>query len=177
MSTKIQDLKGQHFDRDRLQPCSYGIIENHASSGHKRKCQRILLISPPATLFRGDLPRCTYPLGLGYIASVLEVNGYTVRILDCLVEGYEQQSAIDGDADFVTYGLRPDQIEAEIRAFEPDVLGVSSIFSNQADIVADIFRVARRVCSAAKLVTGGAHAKYYPANYIEDPRLGCGIYR
>src|SRR5664280_2210990 len=165
MFTKIQDLKGQPFDRDRLQPCTYGLIENHAPFGDKRKYQRVLLISPPATLFRGDLPRCTYPLGLGYIASVLEMNGYTVRILDCLVEGYEQQTALDGDLEFVTYGLRSDQIAAEIQSFGPDVVGVSSIFSNQADIVADIFRVARRVSSTAKLVTGGAHARYYPANY------------
>lgn len=168
MSTKIQDLKGQHFDRERLHPCTYGVIENHGPIGQNRKYQRVMLIFPPATLFRGDLPRCTYPLGLGYIASVLEMNGYTVRILDCLVEGYEQQTALDGDAEFVTYGLRSDQIAAEIQSFGPDVVGVSSIFSNQADVVADVFRVARRVCATAKLVTGGAHARYYPANYVED---------
>src|ERR1019366_6242114 len=168
MPTKIRDLKGQRCERGRLQRCNYGVIENHAPSGANRKYQRILLISPPATLFRGDLPRCTYPLGLGYIASVLEMNGYTVRILDCLVEGYEQQTALEDDAEFVTYGLSSDQIAAEIKSFGPDVVGVSSIFSNQADVVADVFRVACQVCPAAKLVTGGAHARYYPTNYLED---------
>jgi radical SAM superfamily enzyme YgiQ (UPF0313 family) len=168
MSTRVRDLKGQHFDPNIVPRCTYGVLEGRIGARQGRRYQRVLLLSPPATLFRGDLPRCTYPLGLGYLAAVLEINDYDVRILDCLAEGYAQETTLEDAPEFVTYGLTMDQIAAEVAAFEPDVVGVSSIFSNQADVVAAMFQIARRVCPNAKLTTGGAHARYFAANYIED---------
>src|ERR1035437_1413086 len=168
MPARVCDLREQHFDPNTPTRCTYGVIETPTALREGRRYQRVLLVSPPATLFRGDFPRCTYPLGLGYIASVLEMNGYEVHILDCLAEGYEQQTSVEGEPDFVTYGLGCDQIASEIKAFGPDVIGVSSILSNQADVVAGIFQVAGNVCPSAKLATGGAHARYCAASYIED---------
>jgi hypothetical protein len=133
-----------------------------------RKFQRVLLISPPATLFAGDLPRCTYPLGPGYIAAVLEANSYEVKILDCLLEGYDRQESLEGDDRFIKYGLTTDEIAEHIKNFKPDLVGISSIFSNQADAVSDIFRLVKKICPEVKMATGGAHARYFPFNYIED---------
>lgn len=168
MAVTLKDLKGSHFDPNQRGAYRYETAPSFNRPQSARRFQRILLISPPATLFKGDLPRCTYPLGLGYIAAVLESSGYDVRILDCLVEGYEQRTPSQGTADFITYGLTPIEVEAVLRTFQPDVVGISSIFSNQADAIADIITAARRACPQAKLATGGAHARYFPENYISD---------
>jgi radical SAM superfamily enzyme YgiQ (UPF0313 family) len=168
MPTRVRDLKGAPFESNFVSASRYGLIRDAVVSPSHRRYQRILLISPQATLFRGDLPRCTYPLGLSYIAAVLEANDYEVRILDCLAEGYYREASVDHGQEFITYGLGFDEVATEIRTFAPNVIGVSSIFSNQADLVAQLFETARGVCPEAKLVTGGAHARYFPNNYIED---------
>jgi len=107
-------------------------------------------------------------LGLGYIAAVLEAHEYEVRILDCLVEGYERRAVVDDEGEFIRYGLDAESVAETIGSFAPHVVGVSSIFSNQADAVASVFETVRRVCPSAKLVTGGAHARYFPNNYLDE---------
>lgn len=58
--------------------------------GHK--IERIMLVNPPATIsspaFEGRA--CSPPLGLAYLAAVLEIER-EVRILDCVLEGYNLQ--------------------------------------------------------------------------------------
>ena len=51
---------------------------------------RVLLIQPPYDLFEDDERQAMPPLGLAYIAAALEREGYEVRILDCVAEGFNQ---------------------------------------------------------------------------------------
>ena len=47
---------------------------------------KILLINPPQTFFPGsDIPSANMPLGLMYIAAVLEKAGYDIEILDAFI--------------------------------------------------------------------------------------------
>ncbi|MFH2011554.1 MAG: hypothetical protein ABIJ37_02430 [Pseudomonadota bacterium] len=54
------------------------------------KIRKVLLMVPtcfstPHPLAKNTMP----PIGLGYIASVIENMGIEVRILDCLIGGWE----------------------------------------------------------------------------------------
>ncbi|WDZ85837.1 B12-binding domain-containing radical SAM protein [Micromonospora cathayae] len=150
---------------------SWGDLPTVASDPARRRFQKILLLNPAATLYRHDLPRCTYPLGIGYLAAVLERYGYEVRLLDVFAEGYDNAREVDGDPQFLRYGLDDDAIVTVLREFAPDVVGVSSIFSNQADNVHHLLRLADRVVPEAKTAMGGAHARYFPKACLEDPNL------
>jgi radical SAM superfamily enzyme YgiQ (UPF0313 family) len=165
---RIDRLRSSYVDPEMIPRVRYVNFVEAKSRRSTRRVQRIMLIAPPATLYKSDLPRCTYPLGLGYIAAVLEKNDYDVAILDCLVEGYHQAKPLEDDSRFVTYGLDYTQIAQRISAFGPDIVGVSSIFSNQADAVAEVFAAIRQAAPKAFVATGGAHARYFPLNYIED---------
>ncbi|MFZ2029426.1 MAG: cobalamin-dependent protein [Vitreimonas sp.] len=165
---RVTDLGRRHFDPNVQTKTAYTEMPCARSHRRDRRVQRVMLISPPATLYRADLPRCTYPLGLGYLAAVLEQADYDVAILDCLVEGYYTQAEASGDADFITYGIGEEEIARRIAKFSPDVVGVSSIFSNQSDAIAAVFRAARRSAPNALLVTGGAHARYFPHHYLQS---------
>src|SRR5215472_2435400 len=136
-----------------------------------RRYQKVLLLNPAATLYRHDLPRCTYPLGIGYLAAVLEKYGYEVKILDVFAEGYENAQPVDGDPQFLRYGLSDESVAAVMLEFSPDVDGVSSIFSNQADNVHNLLRLAGTVAPEAVTAIGGAHARYFPKACLEDPNL------
>jgi len=167
-TARVDSLKNLFIDPDKQSPVHYVNTLTAASRPETRKVQRVMLISPPSTLYKGDLPRCTYPLGLGYIAAVLLESGYEVEILDCLVEGYYDTTPIKDDENFLTYGLDRTDIAKRIAAFGPDIVGVSSIFSNQSDSVAEVFRAIRMAAPDAYVATGGAHARYFPHNYIEE---------
>jgi len=130
-----------------------------------------MLLNPAAVLFKLDLPRCTYPLGIGYIAAVLRAHDYEVAILDTFAEGFDAPREIDAAGDFVRYGLDLETVAERIRAFDPDVVGVSSIFSNQADNVHDLLGVAKRVNPRVVTAIGGAHARYFPKACLKDRNL------
>ncbi|MTJ82762.1 MAG: B12-binding domain-containing radical SAM protein [Telmatospirillum sp.] len=168
MVMRVDTLRTLYIDPDAAPTVRYKDVVRSNTRRADRRIQRVMLISPPATLYKGDLPRCTYPLGLGYIAAVLEQNDYDVAILDCLVEGYYQTTPVEDDPNFVTYGIQRDEIARRIALFGPDIVGVSSIFSNQSDAVAEVFAAVRQAAPSALVATGGAHARYFPHNYIED---------
>lgn len=69
------------------------------------------------TLFKSDYARCVYPLGLGYIAALLEKYGYVVKIVDSYAEGYHLQQPVEGHLDFIKYGLPDEDLIALIEEF------------------------------------------------------------
>ncbi|MDP3920768.1 MAG: radical SAM protein [Candidatus Omnitrophota bacterium] len=141
------------------------------TSPHRRKFNRVFLLNPAATLFKNDYPRCTYPLGIGYIAAVLENHEYTVKILDVFAEGYNDGIPIDAEGNFISYGLHDEGVIEAIREFNPDVVGVSSIFSNQADNVQNLLKLAKQAKPGVVTAIGGAHARYFPKACLSDPNL------
>ena len=52
---------------------------------------KVLLIFPPFSQPKESKKRCLVPLGIAYIGSYLRGNGIKVEILDCVVEGYNNQ--------------------------------------------------------------------------------------
>ncbi len=81
--------------------------------------QHKLDVSPPAK---------SALIGLEYIGSVLKKTGYKVRTLDCLVSSYYNYSI---DSNFTRFGLSDTQILNKIKPFEPDVVGVSCMFTRK----------------------------------------------
>ena len=128
----------------------------------KKKIQKVLLIQPPLTTHT-DLssePKGIHPpIGLAYIGAVLEKD-YQVQIIDSVVEGYETEFQLDRN--IIRYGLTYKALESKIEAFQPDVVGVSNLFSSG-------FREALQVCSLVKnisqdivTVIGGPHPSALP---------------
>lgn len=119
-----------------------------------KNINKILLIVPPATISSEYTKEIQPPLGLAYIAACLEKD-YQVKILDAACEGWhEEKKETNG---FLTYGLTFGEISKRIQAFNPDVVGVSCLFSMQ-------YKNAHRVCQIAKevdknilTIMGGAH--------------------
>jgi magnesium-protoporphyrin IX monomethyl ester (oxidative) cyclase len=125
---------------------------------------RILLIMPPATISGEYTKEIQPPLGLAYIASCLE-NDYRVKIIDAVAEGWKTQTLKNG---LITYGLSFDEIKNRICEFNPDVVGVSCLFSMQ-------HKNAHRVCAIAKefnpniiTIMGGAHPTALPNATLQD---------
>ena len=98
----------------------------------KRKIKKILLFIPPAFTFKDNLDvNPLPPLGLGYLGAVLEDVGIEVKIVDCLLEGWDNR--VEVGENIIRIGSSFDQIDEVIRGYAPDVVGVNNLFTKQHD--------------------------------------------
>lgn len=151
---------------------------------------RVLLVNPPIYDFAAfDL--WARPLGLLYVAAVLEEYGHEVRIIDCLDRLHPAVAGLTGKyapkkrrfgtghyyrreapkpaplADvpriYKRFGLPADIIAEEMRGgFAPDLVGITSGMTYWYPGVVEAAEIARRNFPEAPLVLGGIYATLCP---------------
>ncbi|MEW6363880.1 MAG: radical SAM protein [Acidobacteriota bacterium] len=105
---------------------------------------KVLLIFPPNVYFkRASEVHVVEPLGIAYIAAVLEQAGYDVRLIDADAENIEIPHVLQ-----------------RMRDYRPDVVGFS-ILTPLADIALEICRKAKKELDFVS-VFGNVHATTYP---------------
>jgi len=125
--------------------------------------KKILLVVPPITRpedFSAKVVRVTVflPLGIAYIAATIENAGrYEVRVLDALIEGDNQVGVPMKNGTVIRYGLTDEELARRIKDFQPDVVGVSCLFSAVQEDAANVCRIAKSVNPNIVTITGGAH--------------------
>jgi anaerobic magnesium-protoporphyrin IX monomethyl ester cyclase len=97
----------------------------------------ITLVNPPQTT---GAPNSGFiPLGIGYLAAVLEEEGYAVDVIDCQVQ---QHTAKD--------------LESELARLQPDVIGVTSTTLTYKSAI-EIVQTAKKACPNSLTIIGGPH--------------------
>jgi anaerobic magnesium-protoporphyrin IX monomethyl ester cyclase len=97
----------------------------------------VTLVNPP---YPSGAPEAIFiPLGISYLAAVLENNGYAVDVIDCQV-------------------LKPTkrELEGELRRLQPDVVGVTSA-TLTFEPALEIVRTAKETCPNCLTILGGPH--------------------
>ncbi|MFA5157085.1 MAG: radical SAM protein [Candidatus Omnitrophota bacterium] len=135
---------------------------------------RVMLVLPPDVSFvepfksspkKPPLLDWGFPIGLGYIAAVLKQNGFTVSILDSSL--FDWRLSMDG-------------LIAEIKRFNPDVVGISCLthlLKSALELAAKI----KQHDKQTKVIFGGPHATYDYAgllslDFIDYAVVGEGEY-
>jgi anaerobic magnesium-protoporphyrin IX monomethyl ester cyclase len=97
----------------------------------------VTLVNPPSP--SGAPPSLFIPLGIGYLAAVLEKNQYEVNVIDC-------------------QALRPtrNQLKAELIKSHPDVVGVTSATLTYKPAL-EIVKTAKEALPNCLLILGGPH--------------------
>jgi len=131
---------------------------------YKKDIKKVLLIMPPATISSEYTKELQPPLGLAYIASCLE-NDYNVKIIDAVAEGWNEEYVQNG---LTTYGLSMDELSRKIKEFNPDVIGVSCLFSMQYKNAHKVCAVAKRINNEIITIMGGAHPTALPEETLKD---------
>lgn len=138
------------------------------------KIERVLLFIPPAFTSKDRMDiNPVPPLGLGYLAAVLEQNGLHVKIVDCLMEGWGNRENISKET--IRMGLPFDKIEEIIRDYRPDIVGVNSLFTRQRENAHRIFALAKGVNKGVVTIAGGAHPSAMPELVLQDPNVDYAV--
>ncbi len=124
---------------------------------NKELNKKILLISPNKTIPKVDSKRIAPPLGLMYIASILEKNGINVKILDTALEGYDNERE---EGKKITYGLMDSQITERINQINPNIVGITFPFSSEIRNVYKLCSLIRKINKGIKVVVGGIHPTF-----------------
>ncbi|MBT4702826.1 MAG: B12-binding domain-containing radical SAM protein [Rhodospirillaceae bacterium] len=139
--------------------------------------QKIMLISPPGKITvtdEGSRERklAVPPLGPASLAASLLQHGYEVDILDVMMEGYENEQS---NGNQILYGLSDDDVRKRIADFNPDMIGVSCLFSNRGLEAQNLCRLAKETIPDAFVVFGGQHPSGMPQLVI-DENIDCIMY-
>ena len=103
---------------------------------------RVTLVNPPYP--KGAPQSLFLPLGLGYLAAVLEENQYEVNVIDCQ-----------------TLRLTQQQFEAELSRQNADIVGVTASTLTFWPAV-DVAKTAKKLLPNALAIIGGSHVSALP---------------
>ncbi len=134
------------------------------------KIKKTILFIPPAFTAKNGIDiNPLPPLGLGYLAAVLERQGIEVKIYDSLVEGWDRREDINENTIRIGSSFR--EIEKVISDFGPDILGVNCLFTKQRENAHKIFAITKRMNKDIVTVAGGAHPTVLPELVLSDPNV------
>jgi radical SAM superfamily enzyme YgiQ (UPF0313 family) len=109
---------------------------------------KVLLLWPNSRneiLGWGDLGAVAEPLALEYLAAGVRLDGHEVCVLDLR--------------------LHPDQLDAQVRQFGPDVVGVTA-FSMHVLTALRLLRQVKEIAPTCRTVAGGHHATLLPEDFF-----------
>jgi len=125
---------------------------------------KTLLINPPQTFFPGsDIPAANLPLGLMYIAAVLDEAGYNVEILDAFMTDL----AFRKKGDVTEVGMSYEKIREEIQRRNPDIVGIANPFTSQVEHAIKVADIVKEIDSSILTVVGGPHGTVVPVEFLE----------
>ncbi len=110
---------------------------------------KVALVTSPLLQKRGNHPLFP-PLGLAYMAAVLEQNGFEVKIFDCPVCEFDH-----------------DKLKAELESYQPTMVGIGSMTPTIESALKSA-RLTKEVCPDAKVLMGGPHATFAGEEILES---------
>lgn len=113
------------------------------------KKAKVALVNPPT--LKGVFHHQLYvPIGLAYLAAVLEKNGHEITVIDCPALGMAQE-----------------ELKQKLEAFQPDIVGVTSMTPTIQSTL-ESTRTAKETCPNTMVVIGGPHATFMDQQILND---------
>jgi anaerobic magnesium-protoporphyrin IX monomethyl ester cyclase len=128
---------------------------------------KVLLINPPQTFFPGsDAPAGNLPLGLLYIAAVLQRDGVEVAVLDAFMADVPVRRI----GDTAEIGMPYERIAEEIRRRKPDIVGISNPFTCQTQHASKVADIVKEIDRDVPTVVGGPHVSAVPEEFMTESK-------
>ena len=141
------------------------IIVVISSFGNMKKA-RILLLTANLKGVKDGLNRIQPSLGLMTIAQSLIDNNHIVKIHDTALEGWNNRADIGNNK--IMIGQTDQEIEDVIREFNPDIVGISILFSNLNESAHIIAGIVKKINPKIYVLLGGNHISNSLLDYKEN---------
>lgn len=129
--------------------------------------ERVFLLFPPVRLPDETAQIASCPLGVGYLAAAVR-NEVEVQVMDAVAES-EHVHSMDGD--FAWYGAPLSEIRRRIERFQPDLVGITCLFSSVFPVVRQICREVKQVDPGIVTITGGTYPSFMAERCLGEPAL------
>lgn len=129
---------------------------------------RVLLLMPPYEKskifqkFMKNIGAVLPPLGIAYIAAMLEKEGHAVKI-------------IDGPALATMCGYGFSELCKDVSVFQPDVIGIS-ISTSQIDYAKKSISIIKHIIPSAVIIIGGPLISATPSALLSFSDVAYGVY-
>ncbi len=142
----------------------------YVDPGPTRMSHDVILINPPQVFTKNQVASgITPPLGIAYLASVLELHDITVDIIDAV--GLEPGTINAFEKETFVRGLHFPDIVARLDD-NVKIVGISNLFSFAYPVVQELCRQIRAFRKDITIVLGGPHpSALYKETLIEDKDL------
>ncbi len=138
--------------------------KNKSPKVEHNKKGRVLLVTPNLNGMKDGVNRIQPPLGPMIAANVIRNEyGHDVKIHDTALADWNNQR-LQQDGRTVVIGQNDADIARVIAEYQPDVVGISALFSNLMGSAHGIAKIVKEVGSNITVVLGGN----YVSNEIED---------
>jgi anaerobic magnesium-protoporphyrin IX monomethyl ester cyclase len=128
---------------------------------------KVLLINPPQTFYPGSEPPAgNLPIGLMYIAAVLQKVDYRVEILDAFMS----DPTFRKNDNTISVGMPFERIKQEIREHQPEIVGIAGPFTCQIENALKISNLTKEVNPKIVTVVGGPHVSLVPKDFLEEAK-------
>ncbi|MCZ2808855.1 MAG: radical SAM protein [Candidatus Bathyarchaeota archaeon] len=128
---------------------------------------KALLVNPPRIFYPGSEPPAgNLPLGLLYIAAVLDKAGYKAEILDAFMTDFSFRK----NGEIIEVGMPYGRIIEEIRRRKPDIVGVTNPFTCQVENAIRVADIVKEIDPSILTVAGGPHVTAVPVEFLEEAK-------
>lgn len=128
---------------------------------------KTLLVNPPQTFFPGSQAVVAgLPLGILYIAAILEGEEYEVEILDTLIADFRPQKV--GDVKY--YGMPWEKIKERIKQSKTDIVGITNPFTAQVDNTIKVSEIVKEIDNEIPTIVGGPHVSVRATQFLKDAK-------
>jgi len=138
-----------------------------ANASERGKIERVFLLFPPVRLPSETAQIASSPLGVSYLAAAIR-DRVEVRIMDAVAES-EHVHLMDGD--FSWYGAPLSEIRRRIERFQPDLVGITCLFSSVFPVIRQICREVKRIDPGILTMTGGTYPSFMPERCLGEGAL------
>lgn len=129
---------------------------------------KVLLVNPPLTQYARPVEiQADEPLGLMYLASYLRQRNIDVEIFDA----FRGLPSILVEDKYFRSGLSEEQIRRKISDYQPDLLGITSMFTMHSRGAHEVARIAKEVSRSLPVVFGGSHASAMAELVLRDKNI------
>lgn len=120
---------------------------------------KIFLLNPPAKNVAEKIDTPPYQhIGLGYLISVLEKNGYPAKVIDAKLDRLSFKDSL-----------------REITDYRPDILGITAK-THEVTMAAEVAKECKRLDPNVRIVLGGCHMTALPEDTLARyPQVDMGI--